>query len=127
MTPNLLNTFNDKKELVSSKIIPWPNDPEGYSPLECFVYFDSNGKELPCNDLQKFKEIQNGKENVNLQIKMWVETTFDMPIVLMPSEVKEITKEYRSWVFESYVNQLKRLYMNKQGFIPTFLREFIAL
>src|SRR5574343_1962131 len=90
-----------------SKMTPmWPcketSDPNGYTPLECFVYYDSHGKELPCNDIKKLREIQHGKEMVNLQIQMWVDTTYEIPIILMPDEVRGYCKDLPRWVFDSY-------------------------
>jgi hypothetical protein len=112
-------------EKFSSLTPLWPNnennDPNGYNPMECFVHFDSHGKNLPCNDILKLKQIQHGKEMVNLQIKMWVESTLEFPFMLMPDEVKEFTEDYPSWVYESYIRQLKKLFIIKQGFVPSFL------
>ena len=105
----------------------WPtndvDDPLGYSPLECFVFSDSNGNkpQLPCTNVRKLREIQHGKKMVNLQIQMWMESTFDFPMLLMPDEVKEITKEFPPWVYESYIRQLSRRYINSIGFVPKFV------
>lgn len=104
----------------------WPNKTEnsveGYSPIECFVYFDTHGEELPCDDVEKYNLILHGKEMINLQIKMWVDTTYEIPITLMPNEVREYTKDYPSWVYESYIRQLSKLYKTKIGFVPSFVK-----
>ena len=52
---------------------------------------------------------------------MWMESTFDFPMLLMPDEVKEITKEFPPWVYESYIRQLSRRYINSIGFVPKFV------
>ena len=107
----------------------WPvkeiSDPNGYTPLECFAHRDTYGRELPCNDVTKLREIQHGKEMLNLQIKMWVETAMDSPILLMPEEVKEYCKDYPPWVFKSYINQLKKCYVLKHGYLPHFISSFL--
>lgn len=132
MSENHLRDYNLYEKF--SKMTPmWPvketSDPNGYTPLECFAYRDTYGKELPCNDVVKLREIQHGKEMVNLQIKMWVDTTFELPIVLMPSELKEELKNsprnYPPWVFESYIKQLKKLYISKHGYLPSFISSFL--
>ena len=114
-------------EKFSNMTLMWPNheksDPNGYSPYECFVYHDTYGSLLPCNDILSLRKLQHGKQMVNLQIKMWVETTYEIPIVLMPSEVKEITKDYPSWVYQSYVRQLSKLYKESIGFVPKFVSQ----
>jgi len=109
----------------------WPckeiNDPNGYSPLECFVCVDSTGKELPCNDILKLRQIQHGKKMVNLQIQMWVETTVENPLTLMPQEIKEITKDYPEWIFNSYIRRVSRLIREKEGFVPTYVKKFLPV
>mgnify|MGYP006928751783 FL=1 len=104
----------------------WPcketSDPNGYTPLECYVYYDSHGKELPCNDILKLRQVQHGKEMVNLQIQMWVDTTFEIPITLMPDEVREYCKDRPAWMFDSYLRQLKKRFIQRDGFAPSFVR-----
>src|SRR4051812_48402879 len=60
-----------------------PGDPTGYSPLECFVYHDSRGRLLPCREPEVLTCVFEGKQHVNLQIKMWcegvIEGTFLIP------------------------------------------------
>jgi hypothetical protein len=98
-----------------------PNDPDGLTPLECFVLLDSQGKGSPCNDTLKLRQVQHGKQMVNLQIKMWVETTMEDPLQLMPFEVREWTREYPDWVFKSYIKRLERLMLEKNGYVPAFV------
>ncbi len=105
----------------------WPvretSDPNGYSPYECFIHSDSYGfaDPLPCNDIVKLRLLQHGKKMVNLQIQMWVDWTYELPITLMPSEVKEITKDYPPWVYQGYIRQLSKRYINSIGFVPKFV------
>lgn len=125
VSENHLRDYN-LYEKFSTMTVMWPNkeisDPNGYSPLECFVYHDTFGKSLPCNDILKLRLIEHGKAMVNLQIQMWVDTTFEIPLTLMPSEMKEITKDYPKWVFESYIRQLTKKFRERDGFVPSFVR-----
>jgi len=113
-------------EKFSTMTPMWPckekSDPNGYSPYECFIHSDSYGfaDPLPCNDILKLRLLQHGKKMLNLQIKMWVDTTVELPPILPPAEVKEITKDYPTWVFESYLRQLKKRYIQSMGFVPSF-------
>lgn len=95
------------------------------SPEEIFVFMDTHGipkdRTYLCSDNDILDKILKGKENVNLQIQMWVETTLEMPIVLMPDEVKTITKDYPPWVFKSYINRLSKEFLKKRGYIPQFV------
>jgi len=98
-------------------------DPEGYDPIQCYVLIDSHGERSgphPCNDPDTLDKVLRGKENVNLQIKMWVESVMDS--TLWPEEVKEYTKDYPEWVFKSFLNQLHREIVKKIGFVPTFMK-----
>lgn len=108
----------------------WPSDEknidDGYTPLECFVYFDSRGETLPCKDIRKFKSILHGKEMVNLQIKMWVDSFVDGFLLVSPEEIKEICRDYPEWVYKSYCNQLKKTYLKNIGFVPSFIKEQIG-
>ena len=114
-------------ERFSTMTPMWPNkevsDPNGFSPYECFIHSDSYGNQepMPCNDILKLRLLQHGKKMVNLQIEMWVDGTFDFPCTLFPWEVKEHTKDWPKWVYESYVRQLSKRYLDSVGFIPKFV------
>lgn len=103
-------------------------DPNGYSPIQCYVLMDSHGDRsgpYPCTDPDTLDRVLRGKENSNLQIKMWVDTCLENPLLLMPDEVKEYTKDSPEWFFKSYINQLNREYFKKHGWVPTFIRKHL--
>ncbi len=103
-------------------------DPNGYTPIQCYVLMDSHGERsgpYPCTDYDALDRVQKGKGNLNLQIQMWLETTLEEPLCLMPDELKEITKDYPDWVFKSYINRLSKEYLKKHGWTPTFIRKHL--
>lgn len=104
------------------------NDEVGYTPIQCYVLTDSHGDRdgpHPCIDYDTLDKVMKGKENVNLQIAMWVDSCVQDPLLLMPDEVKEITKDYPEWVFKAYINKLNRDYIKKHGWCPNFIRKFL--
>lgn len=108
--------------------LSWPHKeesvPDGYSPIECFVYKDTCGKELPCNDIKELRLIQHGKEMVNLQIKMWVDSLLETPVVFGIWEIEEYCKDYPPWVFKSVLQQLKKHILERDDFIPKYLENY---
>ncbi len=99
------------------------DDPDGYTPIQCFVLIDSHGERngpYPCTDHNTLNRVLNGKKGVNLQIAMWVEGVMDG--TTFPKEVKDWTKDYPEWVFESFIRKLCKVYFQKHGWIPTFIR-----
>lgn len=99
------------------------NDRIGYTPIQCYVLMDSHGDRegpYPCVDYDTLDKIMRGKENVNLQIKMWVDSVMEGTSFV--SEIKELTVDYPEWVFTSFVNQLHREIKKKIGFVPTFMK-----
>lgn len=99
------------------------NDEIGYTPIQCYVLMDSHGDRsgpYPCVDYDTLDKIMRGKENVNLQIKMWVEGCLEGTSFVF--EIKEYTKEYPEWVLKSFINQLHREIIKKIGFVPTFMK-----
>jgi hypothetical protein len=118
----LYETFSDMTPMWPVKEI---SDPNGYTPIECHVYQETYGKIIPCNDIVKLRQVQHGKKMVNLQIKMWVDTTIELPITLLPTEVKEICRDYPNWVFQSYMQQLKKRHTLLHGFVPKYITLFL--
>ena len=112
----------------------WPNkevsDPSGYTPLECFVYFDTHGKHLPCNDILKLRLIQHGKQMFKLNLQLWCDGVMeDMYNHL--EQIKEIKKhcddeKYPDWVFTDFIGQLKKRYIKRDGFVPSFVTNFMS-
>lgn len=99
------------------------NDEVGYTPIQCYVLTDSHGDRdgpHPCIDYDTLDRVMRGKENINLQIKMWVEGVIEG--TSFPTEIKEWTKDYPEWVFKSFLNQLHKEVTKKIGFVPTFMR-----
>lgn len=88
----------------------WPcknvSDPNGYTPLECFVHFDSHGQWLPCTDAEELHLILHGKEMVNLQIKMWVDGILEGSFYLFEIEEHCQTENYPDWVVTSVIRQI---------------------
>lgn len=102
------------------------NDPNGYSPIQCYVLVDSHGERSgphPCTNYDTLNRVLNGKKGVNLQITMWIEGVMDGTTFV--EEIKEWTKEYPKWVFESFIRQLSKVYFQKHGWIPTFIRKHL--
>lgn len=102
-------------------------NPDGYTPIQCYVLMDSHGDRsgpYPCKDYDTLDRVIRGKENVNLQIKMWVEGVLEGTTFI--EEIKDCTKEYPEWVFKSFINQLSRENFKKHGWIPTFIRKHIS-
>jgi hypothetical protein len=93
--------------MLSRSPVKTVNDPNGYTPIECYILLDSVGKgPFPCTDYDTLDRVMKGKENVNLQIKMWIEGILDR--TLFVCEVQEYTKDYPEWVFRSFENQLAK-------------------
>ena len=108
--------------MLSRKRVERPPDLDGYSPIQAFVLLDSHGeldKEFRCTDYDTLDKVLKGKENVNLQIAMWIEGCFDTTISV--KEVREWTKNYPEWVFKSFRNRLDRMAQSKIGFVPKFM------
>lgn len=79
----------------------------GYKPVECFKLIDSGGYKncsYLCTDYDELDRSLRGKENVNLQISMWVDGYKDK--TLFKHEVEEWTKDYPEWVFKSFINRI---------------------
>lgn len=114
--------------MLSRRRITKCGDKHGYSPQQCYVLIDSHGERsgpYPCIDYDVLDRVLKGKENLNLQIKMWVDTTVEDPIALLPSEVKKMTFDYPEWVYKSYINKLQKRYIDKIGWVPTFINRNI--
>ena len=94
-------------------------DPEGYTGLECYFMLDSQGKILPCREIEKLKKVMRGKQSWNLQVKMWAE---DIGMLLMPEELHEYCKGLPDWIEKATLNQAKRNYIKRDGFCPSFIQ-----
>ena len=114
-----VNLYLHFSEMVKRFPIKQESDVNGYSPIECFVKFDSTGKIPPCNDLDTLDKIFKGKENVNLQITLWSSGVVEGCSTL--NEIKECCQEYPEWVYTSVVNQVERHFRKTIGFIPKFI------
>lgn len=120
---NLYLQFGDMISYFPTK---QEGDPNGYTPIQCYVLIDSHGERsgpFPCTDYQTLEKVLKGKGNVNLQIQMWVETTMDSPLVLSPDEVKSFG--HPDWVFDSYIRRLSKEWSNKHGWLPSFIRKYL--
>lgn len=103
------------------------DDPNGYSPIQCFVLIDSHGERngpYPCTDTETLEIALNGKKGVNLQIAMWIEGVIEGTIFV--EEVREWTREYPDWVFKGFINQLRKKHIEKLGWIPMFVERYLS-
>lgn len=79
----------------------------GYSPIECFLLIDSGGYKncsYLCTDYDTLDKVLRGKQNINLQIAMWVEGYIDGTTSRF--EIQEWTKDYPPWVYKSFLNKI---------------------
>ena len=66
-----------------------------------------------------------GKESVNLQIKIWSEGMWDKQLqcpLFFPEEIFDYCQGYPGWVFKSVMEQTEKRVMTDLGFIPTWLK-----
>lgn len=79
----------------------------------------------PTREWDLVKSAQEGKESVNLQIKLWSEGVWDRQLqcpLFFPEEIFEYCRGYPSWVFKSVMEQTKKRVMTDLGWIPTWLK-----
>lgn len=79
----------------------------------------------PTREWNLVKRAQEGKESVNLQIKLWSEGVWDRQLgcpLFYPEEIFEYCRGYPKWVFKSVMEQTKKRVMTDLGWIPTWLK-----
>jgi hypothetical protein len=99
------------------------DDPNGYSALECYFMFDSQGKHLPCRGVDNLNKVIRGKKSWNLQVKLWAEDMgSELGLLLMPEELHEYCNSLPSWIEKSVLNQAKKIKMkNNDGYCPSYI------
>lgn len=92
-----------------------PNGEEGKFSFVCL----ENGIKMPTREWDLVKRVQEGKESINLQMKLWAE---DVGFLLMPDELREYCKDYPEWVFQGTMRQAQKRIVKEWGFVPTFMK-----
>ena len=80
---------------------------------------------VPTREWDLVKRVQEGKESVNLQIKLWSEGMWERRLqcpLFFPQEIREYCQGYPDWVYKSVINQTKKRVLEDIGFIPTWLK-----
>lgn len=99
-------------------------DPHGEEGKYCFLCWE-NGIKVSTRDPDLVKKAIEGKESINLQIKIWSEGLWDrqlqMPL-FFPHEIHEYCRGYPSWVYQAVINQTKKRVLEDLGFVPTWLK-----
>ena len=84
-----------------------------------------NGHKVPTREYDLVKRVHEGKESVNLQIKLWSEGMWDRQLgcpLFFPQEIREYCLGYPLWVYKAVINQTKKRVLEDVGFIPTWLK-----
>lgn len=98
-----------------------PNGEEGKYSFLCL----ENGYLVPTREWDLVKRAQEGKESVNLQIKLWSEGMWDKQLqspLFFPKEISEYCRGYPHWVFKAVIEQTKKRVLDDLGYIPTWLK-----
>lgn len=101
-----------------------PDDPNGEDGKYSFLCLE-NGIKVPTREWGLVKRVMGGKMSVNLCMKEWAETMWDLQLhcpLLMVPELREYCKGMPEWVFRGTIEQAKRRVMQDIGFIPTWLK-----
>jgi hypothetical protein len=99
-------------DMVGNSVgVETPNDPNGYSALECWWSKDTHGKTLPCREIEKLQKVQRGKASWNLQIKIWAEDVANC--LLFQSELVEYCHKLPAWIFEATMAQAQLIMLRR--------------
>lgn len=82
----------------------FPESPNGLSAIECLYIYDTYGRKEPCRELQKMKEVLNGKSGLNFQIQQWSEGIVEGLFVKI--EFMESYPWLPQWVWNSLTNEV---------------------
>lgn len=80
---------------------------------------------MPTKEPDLVRKAIEGKESVNLQIKIWSEGMWDGQLQMppfFPHEIREYCQGYPSWVYQAVINQTKKRVLEDLGFVPTWLK-----
>lgn len=85
-------------------------DKEGQCAISCLFYFESQGKVLPCKEIELLESYFQAKGSLDLMIKMWAEDRAKGWLGL--NEFKQMREEMAmsEWVFNAVENQKVKLY-----------------
>lgn len=100
------------------------SDPNGECGKYSFVCLE-NGILVPTREWELLKRVQEGKMSINLQMKMWSETMWDVNLgcpLLFPKELKEYCQDMPEWVYKGTMEQTKKRLLTHIGFLPTWFR-----
>lgn len=80
-------------------------DKDGHDAITCLFYFESQGKILPCKEIDLLEEYLQAKGSLDLMIKMWAEDRAKGWLGL--NEFKQMKKEMNmsDWVFNAVEGQ----------------------
>ncbi len=83
-----------------------PFDENGVDAKRAFHKFDSNGKLVPCNEPELFKNLLTTKKGINFHFKMWAEgfNDFREPIDYYLDEFDDPPK----WVRSAFIEQVAK-------------------
>ena len=61
--------YSDKFSFCGENVVFNNHDENGLSALECFAYFDSQGRVMPCREYDTFVKVIQCKKSINWHIK----------------------------------------------------------
>jgi hypothetical protein len=100
------------------------HDPNGEDGKFSFVCLE-NGYFVPTRELDLVRRVQEGKMSVNLQMKMWSESMWDINLgcpLLMPPELREYCEGMPPWVYDGTMQQAQKRILIHCGYLPTWFR-----
>jgi len=100
---------------------PLVPDPRGKSALECWVFYDTHGKTMPCAEPEVLDKVRRSKASINLMVKLWAEDLAGA--LLSRAEVQRYTEGWPTWVARAVEEQAAKLAQRQVGFVPSFIRK----
>lgn len=107
-----------------------PADPKGYSPLHCWVAFESTGQVLPCTDPTSYAKARRSLASWRLQLKQWAEGVADETLSLeeVISYISDATTpqafDAPEWFLPTTITLAGSYYRraHRTLYVPTFMR-----
>lgn len=97
--------------------LPTKYSEDGYSAVECFHAYESNGDKLPCREPQLLDQALNGKEQHGITITMLAEDYIDR--ILFSCEIES---NYPEWVQNEIYSRAEQMAASRIGYTPTFIK-----